>query len=261
MPRKPKTNQPQTPNEVQGRDFFQTPNYAVDLLIPYIPKNIEWVWEPACGDGKIVQRLTEYKLAVYPSDIRKSESWVDNHVYNFLTDENFNYYNYPNIFNFYKGDYAIITNPPFSLKYKFIYRALEYNVPFAFLIPFEMCQQLIDIFEKECQAIVPRKRIDYITPNTLERIHEGEVWKLIKNDYFFKNLNEMKRERPDIWRDILEDPDYIDVSNYDSIDETPTNLLVKYSTSQFHSAWLCYKFNLEKQLTFVELTKEMKENI
>lgn len=162
MPKKPKINQPQTPNEIQGRDFFQTPNYAVDLLIPFIPDNISRIWECACGDGKIVKILTEHAYGVYPSDIRKSSGWVNNHIHNFLFDT------FPQAFNFYADKIAIITNPPFSLKYKFIYKALEYNIPFAFLVPCEMSVQMWDlIFKKGCQGIVPERRIDYITPTGL----------------------------------------------------------------------------------------------
>ena len=36
MPRKPKTPQKEDLEGVSGRDQFQTPNYAVDLLVPYL---------------------------------------------------------------------------------------------------------------------------------------------------------------------------------------------------------------------------------
>ena len=35
---KPITTPPKTPSVPQGRDTFQTPNYATELLIPFIPK-------------------------------------------------------------------------------------------------------------------------------------------------------------------------------------------------------------------------------
>src|SRR5664279_2775183 len=53
MPNKIKKTQPETPYVPQGRDLFQTPYYATELLIPFIPKRIRWIWEPACGKGKI----------------------------------------------------------------------------------------------------------------------------------------------------------------------------------------------------------------
>lgn len=68
---KPKTTQPETPNKVQGRDLFQTPNYATNLLVPFIPKNIDTIWECAAGEGKIVHRLMNFGYNVLGSDIRK----------------------------------------------------------------------------------------------------------------------------------------------------------------------------------------------
>lgn len=152
MANKPKTTQPETPNIVQGRDSFSTPNYAVDILQLFIPSYIDLIWECAAGKMKISDRLMHHGYSVYSSDI-ETVNGVYHH--NFLTDLNPEL-SYP---------YAIVTNPPFSLKYKFIHKAIEYNVPFAFLIPFDMCKQMADLFSVYgCQGIVPDKRINYITP-------------------------------------------------------------------------------------------------
>lgn len=186
---KPKTTQPKT-KEVQGRDLFQTPNYAVDLLVPFIPIKWSFIWECAEGEGKISNRLREHKFNVVGTDIRDKFNW------NFLSDR------IP--VGYYLG--AIITNPPFSLKYDFIYKAIEYDLPFAFLIPFDMCGKMANLFMNYgCQGIVPTRRIDYITPTGLS----GKTG----------------------------------------------------HTAYYHSFWLTRKFNLKDQLVFVELTKEMKENI
>jgi hypothetical protein len=151
MPRKPKKTQPKTPDKVQGRDFFQTPNYAVDLLLPFIPKNIEWIWEPASGYGKISKRLTEHKYYVLGTDLMYGEP------YNFLG----------NINPVLKMD-AIITNPPFSLKRQFYMKCLEHKLPFALLLPFDMCQWIAEAFDEDgIQALLPNRRIDYITPTGL----------------------------------------------------------------------------------------------
>lgn len=248
MPRKPKTNQPETPNEVQGRDFFQTPNYAVDLLIPYIPRNITWVWEPACGDGKIVQRLTENGYGVYPSDIRKSNGWVQSHVHNFISDP------LPKNIHFLEDSWCIITNPPFSLKETFYNRCIEHRVPFALLIPADYSIWITKAINLGAEKIIPERRIDFITPDTLDRIHIGEAFKLYKKDCGWKGklTDEIK---------IILEEHYPAVGRYDCIDDVPTKLLAKYSTSQFHSMWLTWGFNLGKSETFVELTKQMKENI
>jgi len=158
-PTKTKIPQAEKPEEAQGRDLFQTPNYAVNLLIPFIPKNIKWIWEPACGDGKIVHALYASKdrpLVCYQSDIRISETLVHN-VKNFLTDEP------PMLFD--TNDWAIITNPPFSLKKKFYLRCLELEVPFALLIPADYSGWIIEACQNGAEKIIPTRRIDYITPS------------------------------------------------------------------------------------------------
>ena len=186
---KPKKTQSQISDKVQGRDLFQTPNYATDLLVPFIPKDVKWIWECASGDGKIMNRLQESGYIVLGTDLQYGDA------YNFLG----------NLVPITTID-AIITNPPYSLKYKFIDKALKMDVPFAFLIPFDMCQKMARLFmDYGVEGIVPTKRIDYITPSGLS----GATG----------------------------------------------------NTAYYHSFWLTYKFNLGNQLTFVELTKDMKENI
>jgi hypothetical protein len=157
---KPKTPQAQTPNVPQGRDLFQTPNYAVDLLIPFIPKYISWVWEPACGEGKIVKRLLDKTdLDVYASDIRKSETFVHD-IKNFLDNDNLP------IIEGWDSEPVIITNPPFSLKQKFYEKCKDYGVPFVLLIPADYSGWIINAIRNDgAEKIIPTRRIDYITPS------------------------------------------------------------------------------------------------
>lgn len=155
---KPVTTPPKTPTEPQGRDTFQTPNYAVDLLIPFIPKNIKNIWEPASGENKIVYRLESFHLNVYSTDIRFNPDLHDDNL-NFLTDT----IDMPS-----KGLECIITNPPFSVKAEFIEKAFEYRVPFAFLINADYSGQQIEWIKRGCEKIIPNRRIDYITPTGRE---------------------------------------------------------------------------------------------
>lgn len=250
------TTTSKTPNEVQIRDTFETPKYAVDLLIPFIPTYITHVWECACGNGRIVQPLTEEGYSVYPSDIKKSNSWVDNHIYNFLEQpDETNNYDY-SIWSLLQKNLAIITNPPFSVKDLFIEKALEFNVPFAFLINADYSGKTIDWIRKGCQKIVPTSRIAYLTPNILRRIHEGEVWAIEKKG---RSPN-YRVDEPIAWREILKTYEWC--HNYKSIDDAPQELLYKYSSAQFHSMWLTYKFDLPSSEVFVDLpAKVRKENI
>ena len=155
MPAKIKKTQPETPNISQGRDCFQTPNYATELLIPLIPKNITNIWEPACGKLKISNVLSDNGYYVFSSDLGYPDESD-----NFLTSE------FP--FPTYKNNCAIITNPPFSLKSKFYNRCKYFKVPFALLIPGDYSGWIIDAIRFDnCEKIIPTRRIDYITPSGL----------------------------------------------------------------------------------------------
>jgi len=151
---KPKRNQPQTPDEPQGRDLFSTPNYAVDLLVPFIPPNIKVIWECAVGSGHLAIRLMHFGYEVIGSDITTSSP------FNFVTGEG-NARSLP-----VPGNYAVITNPPYSLKRQFFKRCVDLSCPFALLVPADYSLWMIDaIRDYKCEKIIPSRRIDYITPN------------------------------------------------------------------------------------------------
>jgi hypothetical protein len=161
---KPITVAPKTPLVVQGRDTFETPNYATDLLIPFIPKNIKRIWECAAGDRKITNRLIHWGYDTYSTDLRDAVS------VNFLTWDLKDQYTYCD---------CIITNPPFSVKDMFIEKAFEYGVPFAFLINMDYSMQMCNWIRRGCQRIVPDRRIDFLTPtgrqgkNSSAQFHSG----------------------------------------------------------------------------------------
>lgn len=236
----------QTPDKVQFRDTFETPRYATELLLPFIPKGISWIWECAAGKEKISKVLNEEGYGVFSSDLVRSGNVVQ---INFLTD------------SLESKPECIITNPPFSIKHKFIERAFEYDVPFAFLINGDYSGQMVHwIYDMGCQKIIPTSRINYITPNILERVHEGEVWNIMQKESPVEcTLREFKRDFKDAWKAWLFT--YVDVHNYTSLYDCPQELLAKYSSSQFHSIWLTWKFDLGQTETFVELTPAMKKNI
>ncbi len=136
----------------QPRDLFQTPNYAVDLLVPFIPKNIVEIWECAAGELKIANRLKDYGYRVIPTDIRELPGVS---TLNFLGDFQNLEFNSP----------IIITNPPYSLKMKFFKRCIEYDIPFALLISADYSLWTINAIRKYgCEKIIPDHRIDFITP-------------------------------------------------------------------------------------------------
>lgn len=139
-----------------GRDLFQTPNYAVDLLMPFIPYGTKLIWEPAAGEGHLANRLEQHGYEVYRSDIR-------------LPEVN-------KIRNFFDGvpwdvticvDAVIVTNPPFSLKREFYQACYNYGFPFALLIPADYCRWIINALIGGAEKIIPSRRIDFITPTGL----------------------------------------------------------------------------------------------
>lgn len=247
------TTAPKNINDVNGRDTFNTPRYAIDLLIPFIPKDITHVWEAAAGEGRIVKYLKDAGYKVMGTDIRL---FGDSIYCNFITD------NPPK--NIYSQPTAIITNPPYSIKELFIEKAMEYGIPFAMLINADYSgQQIKWIEDYQCEKIIPKRRINYITPDTLDRIHEGESW----NEYVLDSPNLKKIKLKEV---KIKNPELLELAKnkfkykylYEKIDDVPQSLLAKYSASQFHSMWLTWGFNLGRTETFVELTnRQIKENI
>lgn len=154
---KPITTAKKEPEKVQIRDTFETPRYATELLLPFIPKEIKYIWECAAGGGLMANVLRGGGFTVIETDIRTRKGVVYN---NFVKDE-----------CICLGD-CIITNPPFSIKEQFIEKAFEYRVPFAFLINADYSQQQIDWIERGCEKIIPNRRIDFLTPNIVKRIND-----------------------------------------------------------------------------------------
>jgi hypothetical protein len=253
MSKKPKNPQRESVDEVDGRDTFQTPNYATDLIVPYLKRlafgdSSFLIWECAAGLGKMVRRLRSHGFRVIGTDLADPDR-----PFNFLTDE----MNAP--FN------CIVTNTPFSIKRKFFLRCLHYGQPFALLLPADYSGWLIEAVDRYgCEKIIPKRRIDYVTPNVLQRIHEGEVWEnskewLTKWPLFegVKTLAEFReRDYSGVWQAELDKfPGYC---KWDSIFDVPPALLAKYSSSYFHSMWLTRGFGIGRSETFVDLSNEEK---
>ena len=140
---KPKTNYQNIPE----KDQCQTPTYGLDPLLPYI-KHGWHIWEPACGDGQLVDALRLVGHTVTGSDI------LDGHDF-FTTTP--------------RGIDAIITNPPYSTKYKWLARCYGLGLPFALLLPGETLFAVkgIDLFQRYgVELVIPIGRINFKMPNT-----------------------------------------------------------------------------------------------
>jgi hypothetical protein len=192
MGNKIKETQYEDLENTQGRDSFETPNYGTRLLLPFIPKNIKYIWECASGNGKISNILSESgKYEISNSDLKYSKE------HNFLTC------NFP--IEIPKENSCIITNPPFSLKRKFYNRCKSHGVPFALLIPADYSGWIIDALRFDnAEKLIPTRRIDYITPTGLSGANGHtsnfhSLWltwgfRFGKTETFVELTNEMKKD-------------------------------------------------------------------
>ena len=120
----------------RGSDNLDTPEEALIPLLQYLPKQ---VWEPCPGRGVLTHALIRHNICVIetPTDFMVRE--------------------WPNIMC-----EAIVTNPPFSLKAKFIARCAELGRPWALLLPVttlgvRACQRHLH----DAEIIFLPKRIDF----------------------------------------------------------------------------------------------------
>lgn len=141
MPSKPKQNYTDQPE----KDKFQTPSYALKPLLPYLNSDM-LVWESAVGEGYLMRALQSNGFNVHGTDILSG------------TD----YFTYTPTY------YDIqITNPPYSLKYKWLERAYELGKPFALLMPGDtiLAQRAQNLFVKYGYSVlIPNRRVDFKTP-------------------------------------------------------------------------------------------------
>jgi hypothetical protein len=148
MSRKPKRNQKADTNESSLRDRCQTPDYALDPLFHYLKP--EWtLWEPARGEGYLERALLDHERKVVTGDILTGQNYFD--------DEHL-----PTQWD------AMVTNPPFSVKFKWLERAYRLGKPFALIVPLETvgASAAINLFRHYgSEWIMFDKRIDYGMPN------------------------------------------------------------------------------------------------
>lgn len=130
----------------QGYDACQTPGYALEPLLPYL-QGQRIVWECARGEGFLYDALEQSGLKAVGSDI--------------LTGQNF--------FEFEPDAYScIVTNPPYSLKFRWLERCYQLGKPFALLLPVETlgakrAQELFKVHGAE--FLMLNKRINFKMPN------------------------------------------------------------------------------------------------
>ena len=104
-------------NSLLGRrasDFYPTPPEVTFALLKFLRLSTQThIWEPACGDGHIVNVMKAMDYQVIGTDIQSGDDFL--------------------IVQPMDCDW-IITNPPFRLAEPFIKRCAEHNKPFALLL-------------------------------------------------------------------------------------------------------------------------------
>lgn len=128
-----------------ANDEYYTPAEAVEMIIPFIPKSVKTIWEcTAIKESLIVEVLQSYGYDVIPSHIKDGKD--------FLTYEPEEPYD------------LIITNPPYSIKDKFLRRAFDLKKPFMFLLPITTLEGLKrgKMFrENSIQLLIPDIRFSF----------------------------------------------------------------------------------------------------
>ena len=145
--KKPKVNRKASTDESAVFDRCQTPAYALDPILPYLPVGSR-LWEPACGDGHIVTTLTHAGHTVIGTDL--------------LYGENF--------FHLFQPCDVLVTNPPYGIKYEWLERCLHLHNPFALLVPWDTlaaasCWDAFEVRGREAEVIVMTPRISFKMPN------------------------------------------------------------------------------------------------
>lgn len=148
---KPKQNNGTDPT---GMDVCNTPPYALDPLLPYIRP--EWsVWEPAASTGNICEALRPHVLGVHATELRTKGLGTDvRGGVNFFTWQ-------PVYFD------AIVTNPPYSIKFDWLARCYDLGKPFALLVPVEMigaqaAQKLME--QHGAELLLLNRRVNFEMP-------------------------------------------------------------------------------------------------
>jgi len=101
-------------------DFYPTPPEVTIALLDYLNLLLDTrIWEPACGEGHMAAVMIIRGYDVVATDLRETG-------YGF---GGVNYLSAP----LYPCDW-IITNPPFSLAYRFIMQSYDHRKPFALLL-------------------------------------------------------------------------------------------------------------------------------
>ncbi len=105
---------PQAPNKRDPRDYYPTPKEAAVPLVQEFLKPHDYVWEPACGRGNLVEVMRDHGCKVVGSDLHDySDQEPATGLHFGLDGLDFDPFELSN-------NNAVVTNPPYSLAREFI---------------------------------------------------------------------------------------------------------------------------------------------
>ena len=143
---KPKLNRAGDMYMPQGFDACQTPPAAIGPLLPHLVEGWK-IWEPAAGEGNLVNAFRGFGFDVIASDL----------------------INGANFFEFEPETWdCLITNPPYSIKYQWLERCYQLSRPFALLLPVEtLGARSAQVFFEQygVEVIFLDRRVNFKMPN------------------------------------------------------------------------------------------------
>jgi hypothetical protein len=146
---KPKINRAGDPETSLPMDRCMTPTYALDPLLMYLhPDSL--VWEPAAGTGNIMRALAP--RWVIGSDLHGDYARPPRDFFRWQ----------PPTFD------ILVTNPPYSIKFRWLERCYDLGKPFALLVPVETigAKAAQTLMERHgCELLLLNRRVNFEMPN------------------------------------------------------------------------------------------------
>lgn len=129
-------------------DEIDTPFSATDYLIPALRFYLAGIPDPVIWESAPPKiRISQLSARLRHHGFRVIEPGVD-------------FFTYSPAFHF----DVMVTNPPFSLKERWVAQCMSFGRPWALLLPIAALgvrRSSLNIFLSECQVILPPRRVDF----------------------------------------------------------------------------------------------------
>lgn len=90
-------------------DEYSTPTWVTQVLISHLPPHVKTIWEPACGNGQMVEAFRDAGYDILATDIQQGIDFFEEKPRANID--------------------LICTNPPFNASEEFIKKALQLSAP------------------------------------------------------------------------------------------------------------------------------------